>query len=390
MRKNWKRWASVLGGAMLLCSPFEAVPARAAEDQTQVVVEGQQQAAVQAATDVHWSETGQAVYTNPNAEDCVMTIVLTTPGGSYEVNVSGALPGGETCILDLYHNMNQPGDYTFKVILSANGTSAESASSEAFTYTVPDAKLPAPIVKSVTRDGIITLSLPEADKENYTIGTDYGFAYQLLCNGTPTGYTTGQNESIVDVSSRMEPGKVYSIQVCTLSRNINKYRDSDWSAPIPINPSEQQSDAGDSGQSEPWVPTPEELKLYEACGTEEVVYTENADNAYNVTIMNSIQGFLCWNSFDSVRGNYTIARTYNIYPTYSGMIYKMDSKAKITLTIPESLRAKNRSFRMIVVTEDGKATVLKDLDSDPNTITFETDTYYAFALVYRDKAVSKK
>jgi len=66
------------------------------------------------------------------------------------------------------------------------------------------------------------------------------------------------------------------------------------------------------------------------------------------------------------------------------MVYKTESKAKITLTIPESLRAKNRSFRMIVVTEDGKAAVLNDLDFDPNTITFETDTYYAFALAYRD------
>lgn len=386
MRKNWKRWAAILGGAMLLCSPFEAVPAKAAEDQQQVVA----QETLQAATDVHWSETGQAVYTNPNAEACVMTVELTTPSRTYSLNVSGTLPGGETCTLDLYHNMNQPGDYTFKVTLSANGVSAESASSEAFTYTVPDVKLPAPIVNSVTRDGIITLSLPEADAENYTLGTDYGFSYQLYCNGVPTGYTTGQNQSIVDVSSRMEPGKVYSIRVCTLSRNVNKYRDSDWSELITINPPEQQPASGGSGQSVVWVPTPEEMKLYDACGTDEVIYTESADNAYNVTIMNSIQGFLCWNSFDTVRGDYTIGRTYNIYPTYLGKVYNMESKAKITLTIPESLRAENRSFRMLVVTEDGKADVLNDLDSDPNTITFETDTYYAFALAYRDKAASTK
>lgn len=135
---------------------------------------------------------------------------------------------------------------------------------------------------------------------------------------------------------------------------------------------------------EPWKPTPEEVKLYEACGAEEPVFTENADNAYSVTVANSIQGFLCWNAFDSVRGDYTIGRTYNIYPTDLGKVYQMDSKARITLTIPETLRAENRSFQMLVVTEDGKPAVLKDLDSASDTITFETDAYYAFALVYKD------
>ncbi len=381
MRKNWKGWAAILGGAMLLCSPFEALPARAAENQQQVVP----QEALQAATDVHWSEIGQAVFTNPNAEACAMTVYLTLPDGrAYPIGVSGSLPGGETCILDLYHNMTTPGDYSFTVTLEANGTSVESVSSGAFTYAVPDKKLPAPIVNSVAREGIVVLSLPETDGETYTIGTDYGFSYQLLCNGVPDGFTRGQNENILDLRSLMRPGNVYSIQVRTISRNINKYQDSDWSEPISINPPEQQSGSGDSGQPAAWVPTPEEMKLYDACGTDEVIYTESADNAYNVTIENSIQGFLCWSSFDTVRGDYTIGRTYNIYPTYLGMVYKTESKAKITLTIPESLRAKNRSFRMIVVTEDGKAAVLNDLDSDPNTITFETDTYYAFALTYRD------
>lgn len=135
---------------------------------------------------------------------------------------------------------------------------------------------------------------------------------------------------------------------------------------------------------EPWKPTPEEVRLYEACGAEEPVFTESADNAYSVTVANSIQGFLCWNAFDSVRGDYTIGRTYNIYPTDLGKVYQMDSKARITLTIPETLRAENRSFQMLVVTEDGKPAVLKDLDSASDTITFETDAYYAFALVYKD------
>ena len=147
---------------------------------------------------------------------------------------------------------------------------------------------------------------------------------------------------------------------------------------------EPGGNAAAASQPKPWTPTPEEVKLYEACGEEEPVFVENANNAYSVTVANSIQGFLCWNAFDSVRGDYTIGRTYNIYPTDLGKVYQMDSKAEITLTIPEALQAGNRSFQMLVVTEDGKPAVLKDLDSNPNTITFETDAYYAFALTYKD------
>ena len=44
---------------------------------------------------------------------------------------------------------------------------------------------------------------------------------------------------------------------------------------------------------------------------------------------------------------------------------------------------------MISVTEGGSPLVLEDLDSDSKTITFETNTYYAFALVYSDTAKVK-
>lgn len=49
----------------------------------------------------------------------------------------------------------------------------------------------------------------------------------------------------------------------------------------------------------------------------------------------------------------------------------------------------NREFRMICVTEKGVPVILKDLDSNPENITFATDTYYAFALVYKDIVVVK-
>ncbi|WP_050637131.1 leucine-rich repeat domain-containing protein [Candidatus Stoquefichus sp. SB1] len=57
---------------------------------------------------------------------------------------------------------------------------------------------------------------------------------------------------------------------------------------------------------------------------------------------------------------------------------------RITIEIPESLRKANREFVMIRV-HDGVATILKDLDTDANTITIETDQFSTYAIAYQDK-----
>ena len=57
---------------------------------------------------------------------------------------------------------------------------------------------------------------------------------------------------------------------------------------------------------------------------------------------------------------------------------------KITIEIPESLRKANREFVMIRV-HDGVATILKDLDTDANTITIETDRFSTYAIAYQDQ-----
>ena len=98
---------------------------------------------------------------------------------------------------------------------------------------------------------------------------------------------------------------------------------------------------------------------------------------------------LCFASFEAVLEDYTIGRTYTIFPSESGQVSQMDEKVKITMTIPETLQAEGRTFRMISVTEGGKPVVLEDLDSNAETITFETNTYYAYALIYRDAAKGK-
>ena len=154
--------------------------------------------------------------------------------------------------------------------------------------------------------------------------------------------------------------------------------------------SSSSSDGGDSDSSgtvdNSWKPsTPDEIKRYSFYSAEKVNYTADTTNTYPVTITNAVQGKLCFNSFEAVLGDCKIGRTYNIFPNNNGKVmYKMPAAAKITLTIPKNLQKADREYKMICVTENGLPIVLDDIDANPNTITFSTDSYYAFALVYKD------
>ena len=55
----------------------------------------------------------------------------------------------------------------------------------------------------------------------------------------------------------------------------------------------------------------------------------------------------------------------------------------LQLAVPEALQAAERTFRIIRVHE-GAADVLDDLDSDPATITFRTNLFSTYAIVYTD------
>ena len=70
-------------------------------------------------------------------------------------------------------------------------------------------------------------------------------------------------------------------------------------------------------------------------------------------------------------------------------IAETSSKIRITINVPASLynmdNSRTRSFAIVRV-HDGKATILNDLDNNPNTITLETDRFSTYAIVYRDVA----
>ena len=102
---------------------------------------------------------------------------------------------------------------------------------------------------------------------------------------------------------------------------------------------------------------------------------------------NSVQGPLCQKAFEAVCGDYSIARTYNIFPGTSNLrspVYELKDEVELTIEIPKSLQKDGRSFEMICVSAQGKPYVFKDLDDNSASVTIKTKYFYAYALCYKD------
>lgn len=99
-----------------------------------------------------------------------------------------------------------------------------------------------------------------------------------------------------------------------------------------------------------------------------------------------LQGEACIAAFNSVKEDYTIARTYNLTFTNEKkdtIDEKLATPAPLVMQIPEQLQAPNRVFRIINVFK-GQPIAMDDEDADPTTITFTTDKSGAYALAYKD------
>lgn len=254
-------------------------------------------------------------------------------------------------------------------------------------------------------EGVIYCSLD--GNSDYVLGEDYGFNYELYYRdsfGDHRLTQQGLDETSFDAgrywSDALAPGRAYYVQVQTISRKIKELRDSDWSdfmlladysdseASRKDAPARVASSKKEEPVIEGWKPvTQDEIKRYAVYGKENPVLLADEKNSYGVTIQNAMHGKLCFDSLEAALNGYTIGRTYNIYPA-GQTAYRMNEKAKFTLSIPKALQAGSREYCMICVTENGVPVVLKDLDTNPETITFETNVYYAFALVYKD-AIAK-
>ena len=82
--------------------------------------------------------------------------------------------------------------------------------------------------------------------------------------------------------------------------------------------------------------------------------------------------------------NYTVGLYLNIeLENWKGPVTETKTMIPITIAIPEEYLATGRTFSIVRV-HDGIVTVLKDEDSDPRTITFSTNQFSTYAIVYKD------
>ncbi len=132
-----------------------------------------------------------------------------------------------------------------------------------------------------------------------------------------------------------------------------------------------------------WVPTdPADIYRYSLLGPEAPFY-KVLSSVDSIQMVKEIQGPLFFDAVELIQGDYKLARTYNIFVNNT-LTYDNGNSVKIELQIPQDLQKEGRTFRMFGVTEDGKNFVLEDLDTDPTTITFAANRFYAFALGYID------
>lgn len=359
------------------------------------------------ATNLEWNERWQGSFYNPNEHASLVAYVYGPDGQEAGQFYDGQVHPEGNVTYDLYHILEKCGEngtYTFAVeAVYWNGDVRvmSDRSSESAPYTKPAEQLPRPEL-TVTESGIISCELSGVDQ--YVLGDDYGFDYEVY-EGSRRVFQWGNNVPEIDLGREgvVREGHSYLIKVRTLSRKINNLLSSEWveytldlrtekgdQSGEDSSRSGSDSDEGESSDNssvmavEEWKPvTSDEIKRYAAYSKEKVNYTADVANAYGVTIQNAMQGKQCFDSFGAVLNDWVIGRTYNILPA-GKFAYTMDTKVRIVLTIPKALQKEGREFKMICVTEKGRPVILNDLDTNPETITFETDTFYAFALIYKD------
>ncbi len=107
-------------------------------------------------------------------------------------------------------------------------------------------------------------------------------------------------------------------------------------------------------------------------------------DAVSITTDQVVQGRLCREAFDSIKGDYTYIGMYNISFAHAGKLTdKLDHPVQLLFDIPAQYQKSGRRFRMLRVYK-GQPAVLENLGERGNKVQFETDCTAAYALVYQD------
>lgn len=151
--------------------------------------------------------------------------------------------------------------------------------------------------------------------------------------------------------------------------------------------SSSASNAGSANVIKAWKPsTPEDIKRYSYVAAVKPIYTASVKNA---TVVNSVQGTKCIEAIETLFPEYTIARTYNIFADIlrgNKVVYQTEFPIQITLSIEKDLYKAGREFALVCVSKNGEVQIYNDMDKNPDTITINSNTFYAYALVYKDMA----
>lgn len=114
-----------------------------------------------------------------------------------------------------------------------------------------------------------------------------------------------------------------------------------------------------------------------------ILEVQDAGNTVSDTDKKSIEQVL--NGFSV--GQYLHIDLYKLVGETREDITETANKIRLVIAVPESMRntdSVNTRAYAVIRMHDGQAETLTDLDSDPNTITIETDRFSTYAIIYRD------
>ncbi len=162
-----------------------------------------------------------------------------------------------------------------------------------------------------------------------------------------------------------------------------------YEAEAATTPSTSTSASSSANAEKLWTPTTEDEKArYSVFGREKLNYIVGTEGGYKAELINAMQGSLFFDTVNAAKGEYTVARTYNV-EIDGKLVYEMAMPAMFILDIPEAYLATGRDYKMVCVSKNGEVVILDDLDTAAETITFLTNKFYAFALIYKDVVVTE-
>lgn len=260
--------------------------------------------------------------------------------------------------------INESGKYYVKAsIINSDGSTSEWSTSEILDYERPDKELCLIDVKRES-DGEITFKFADEIMERY---------WRVL------QYIDKNGEHCDDIHAKY-------IQV--LSFDVTVYAHSPLTLVegeiVDIVEEEKPTNTHTSEPTNKWEPTtPDEIKSFSYRSSIPVSFSVAEVFDDSIDVCNEAQGNLFIDAVESALGEYKIAATYNV--SIDGqMLYETDKDIKICIKVPSSLVKDGRIFRMVTVDKEGIPYILEDLDGNSDTVTFNVDKGYAYALCYVD------